>query len=350
MRKKLGIIFVAVLLAVSACTISLVVGEGDIAYASGDYVYIGGYPIGISIATDGLIVVDVTAVQTDSGEVFPLAGAKVQKGDVLQKFDGESLISVYQLQKLLNESKDSIELTVKHKNGSVTTEHVTPANSVSGERKLGVVVKEDVSGIGTMTFVTLDNRFGALGHHVLDGESGLGEELDGGRIYNTSVSGVIKGESGRAGGLIAPLNRLATPIGEIYSNTNIGIYGEFTGAKRGNLIEIAKKGEATIGKAQIYSTVDGDTPKLYDIEIVKVIEQNYPEEKGLVIVANDQRLIDKTGGIVQGMSGSPIVQNGKLVGAVTHVFIGDSTRGYGVHARFMLREARHTNIQQLEVA
>ncbi len=346
MRKRLGMIFVAIVLVISACTISVFSVGNDVAYATGNYVYLGGYPTGISICADGLIVLEVTDVQTDFGTVCPLKNANIQKGDILQKIDGQTLTSVYQLKKLVGESDEDIELTVKYKDGTVLTHTVSPAMCVSNEKKLGVIVKEDVSGIGTVTFVTLDGRFGALGHHVIDVESGLGEELRFGKIYNTFVEDVIKGEKGKAGGLVASLNKLSAPIGDIRSNTNIGIYGLYNGTKKGELIEISELGQATLGKAKIYTTIEGESPQWYDIEIVKSLPQNTPQEKGLVIVVRDQRLIEKTGGIVQGMSGSPIVQNGKLIGAVTHVFVGDATRGYGVHAKFMYEQAYKMKIAE----
>ena len=204
-----------------------------------------------------------------------------------------------------------------------------------GQYKLGLALKEDVGGVGTMTFVTDDGHFAALGHRILDAESGLNGELNQGNIYDTTVSGVVKGEKGKAGGLVAEVNRLSKSIGEIKENTNIGLYGVYSGEIKGDLYRIATKGEAKIGRAQVLTTVDGKTPKFYDIDVVKVISQSEVAEKGMVILVRDKELLEKTGGIVQGMSGSPIVQNGILIGAVTHVFIQDPTRGYAVHSRFM---------------
>lgn len=333
MRKNRIVIF----LMLSIC---LIVGitfgvEEDVALAQGDYVYLGGYPIGISAQIDGLIVVEITDVMTADGMIKPLKDSGISKGDILQELNGVDLTGIYQFKELLNESEDKVLLTVKHRNGSVNQVTVEPAVCQSNEKKLGIILKEDVSGIGTMTFVTIDGKFGALGHHIIDGESGLSKGLDCGKIYKTAVNDVVKGQQGKAGGLVASLNKKSNPVGELNKNSNIGIYGCFLGSPYGKLIEIADEGEATMGKAQIYTTIEGDTPSLYDVEIVKVIDQYMPKEKGLVILVKDERLLSKTGGIVQGMSGSPIIQNGKLIGAVTHVFIDDPTRGYGVHARFM---------------
>jgi stage IV sporulation protein B len=335
MKKRLVIVVAIVLTLIFLPIASF---DFEVASAHENHVYLGGYPIGISMSADGLIVVDIVAVNTDNGEVSPLCEAGIKKGDILLKIDNQCLSSIYHLKQIVSESEGEVVISYKDA-GGVHEANVQPAISHSGEKKLGVVLKEDVSGIGTMTFVTLDGRFGALGHHIADEESGLCDELCCGKIYSTNIDNVVKGDSKHAGGLVGTLNRLSNPVGTVESNCNIGIYGRYSGRQRGNLVRVASVGEAEIGKAQIYTTIDGDSPKFYDVEIVKVVDQNRSKEKGLVIVVRDEELIEKTGGIVQGMSGSPIVQNGALIGAVTHVFVGDSTRGYGVHSRFMLEKS-----------
>ena len=209
-----------------------------------------------------------------------------------------------------------------------------------GKKRLGLVLKEDVGGIGTLTFVTERGAYAALGHTVADGETGLSSELSRGAVYPTVVEGVIKSESGKAGGLSAAVNRLRPPLGRNFLNTPIGIYGAAeVGA--GRRIRVAERGEAHPGRAQVITTLSGSVPEAYDVDIVKSVTQHEKAEKGLVIKVRDRELLQKAGGIVQGMSGSPIVQDGLLVGAVTHVFVSDPTRGYGVHARFMLEEAEN---------
>lgn len=300
-----------------------------------NYVHIGGNPIGIAISADGLIVVDKCAVSTKDGEVFPSARVDIRKGDVILSVNGNQTKSVYKLKNILKEA-NSPTFLLKVKRGNATID--VKLNAIKdnfGQYKLGLALKEDVGGVGTMTFVTDDGHFAALGHRILDAESGLDGELNQGNIYDTTVSGVVKGEKGKAGGLVAEVNRLSKSTGEIKGNTNIGLYGVYSGEIKGDLYRIATKGEAKIGRAQVLTTVDGKTPKFYDIDVVKVISQSEVGEKGMVILVRDKELLEKTGGIVQGMSGSPIVQNGILIGAVTHVFIQDPTRGYAVHSRFM---------------
>lgn len=307
-------------------------------YAVSDnaYVHIGGKPIGISVGAGGIIVVDKCTVATKNGEIAPCKDLDIRKGDVICKINGESVESIYKLKKTMKASKDGRFLLTLKRGGDVRTFVVKAEKSkVDNEFKLGLMLKEDVSGVGTLTFVTKEGNFAALGHKIADFESNLSENLNQGNIYCAQITGVIKGERGKAGGLVADVNKLSNPVGEVSRNTEIGIYGKYDGEKLGDLYRIAMKGEAKVGKAQVLTTVDGSSPKFYDIDVVKVVSQSEVGEKGMVISVRDKELIDKTGGIVQGMSGSPIVQNGILIGAVTHVFVQDPTRGYAVHSRFM---------------
>lgn len=311
-----------------------------------EYVHIGGRPIGISISAKGLIVVGECAVQTKDGDVYPAKNLGIQKGDLLISANGESISTIYGFKQIIK-SATNAKLTFLRKTNEYSVNITTANDIVSGENKVGLLLKEDVGGIGTLTFVTQAGNFAALGHYIADAESGLADELDRGHIYNCEIEGIIKGERGQAGGLVGDVNRLSKPIGDIKKNSNIGLYGVYTEEPVGDLYRIASKGEAKIGKAQVLTTIDGSEPKFYDIDIVKVISQQDVGEKGMVIVVRDDELIERTGGIVQGMSGSPIVQNGILVGAVTHVFVQDPLRGYAVHSRFMLDYANNIKTSNL---
>lgn len=331
------------------CVLTLVVtgifltgtGFAQAPEGEGQYVYLGGNPIGITLKADGLIVTGMSSVVTESGEVAPLQGADIARGDIVTAVDGESCGSLYAFRERIGDSDKPVILTLK-RGGRDFDISVTPATeAASGKKRLGLALKEDVGGIGTMTFTTDGNAYAALGHAVSDGETGLREELKNGSVFAVEVEGVTKGVNGAAGGLLAHINRLGKPTGKNFENTDIGIYGEYFG-ERGDRIRVAGKGEARTGRAQVVTTIEGGEPKAYDIDIVKSVTQNKCDEKGLVIRVRDRELLEKTGGIVQGMSGSPIVQNGVLVGAVTHVFLSDPTRGYGVHARFMLEKAAET--------
>lgn len=312
------------------------------------YVKIGGKPIGISVNAGGLIVIGFSEVLTEQGSVSPASETGIKLGDILLTVNGESVTSIFQL-KMITEAflGDVLNLSVM-RGGEVFNVKIKPAvDKLTVQNKLGLMLKEDVGGVGTLTFVTQDGHFGALGHYIADAESGLSYELSYGNIYNTSIEGVVKGERGKAGGLIADVNRLSTPIGKIARNTDIGLFGEYVADYDGELYKIATKGEAKPGAAKIYTTIEGSEPKFYDVDIVKVVSQSEAAEKGMVIVVKDKELLEKTGGIVQGMSGSPIVQNGILIGAVTHVFVQDPTRGYAVHSRFMYDYAINSNVATL---
>lgn len=317
------------------------VGSGDAGYAFAEekYVYIGGNPVGITLNADGLIVTGIDDVATDGGNMRPLAEADLKVGDVVKALDGVDTGNLYDFRRRVAQSEGNVTLTVERENRTFDLSVTPVKESASGEKRLGLFLKEDVGGVGTLTFVTEDGAYAALGHHVCDPETGLCASLQQGKLFDVEIKNVVRGEVGRAGGLQAEINRLSTPVGYNEKNTEIGIYGEWKSAKRGERIRVAARGEARMGRAQVLTTLRGDTPEFYDIDIVKVVPQAESAEKGLVIAVKDPRLIAEAGGIVQGMSGSPIVQNGTLVGAVTHVFVTDPTRGYGVHARFMLDEA-----------
>lgn len=333
MNKRILGAFLCVL-TILLCLSPLAVSGGVAMAAEDEYVFVGGIPIGISVNAGGLIVSDVGEVITDKGSVVPLANT-VERGDVIYELNYEPISSIYQLKTVIEQSRGKVVLSVKKKNGTLQTYDVLPArDKLTDTLKIGLIAREDVGGIGTLTFVTEDGRFGALGHKISDFDNGT-QGLQSGNIYPTVVSGVVKGENGKAGGLTAELNRLQTPLGTIERNTNIGIYGQYDREADGARLRIAQKGEARMGRAQVLTTVRGSEPRLYDVDVVKVVSQESVAEKGLVISVRDKELLSAAGGIVQGMSGSPIIQNGMLIGAITHVFLSDPTRGYGVHSRFM---------------
>lgn len=301
----------------------------------GEEVYLGGIPLGISVRGEGLIVVGLTDVITVEGAKMPERSGDILVGDMIVAVNGKI---VKTLQELKNSILDNKPVKLSLKRGEITRSvDITPLlDKLTNTYRIGIMIKEEVNGIGTLSFITLDNKYGALGHRITDSESGLSYELSQGQIYEATVTGVIKGERGKAGGLKGGFSKLATPVGTIEHNTSFGIFGTFSGKHKMEKVLVTNKSHVKMGKAQIYTTIEGTTPQYYDIEIVKCSQQNSLSEKGIVFNVTDPRLLEVTGGIVQGMSGSPILQNGKLIGAVTHVFINDPTRGYGIYASFML--------------
>ena len=322
----------------SAFSLSDIFGfDKNKATSTGKYVYLGGRPIGISVRTDGMIITAKVGVVTKDGVVYPLSETDIQTGDVLQSIDGKAISSTKDVANIL--AKVNGDVRIKVRRGEEVKEYtITPAlDSVNKEKKLGMMLQEKINGIGTMTFIDGENgRYAALGHPIKDA-SGINIRADGGEIYNAVIKSVVKGEVGKAGELSGSFNRESTPIGDIDYNNKFGIFGDYTAFTEGmQKIEVASRDEIVPGKAQIYTTISGDTPSVYDIEIIKVNNQSSADDKSMVIRITDSRLLTTTGGIVQGMSGSPIVQNGKLIGAVTHVLINDPTKGYGIFAEWML--------------
>jgi stage IV sporulation protein B len=303
-------------------------------------VYIGGTPIGITLGAEGLIIAGKNDVITKSGVVSPAVGADISGGDILLSVNGFKTKRPEDIAAALK-GNNGERVTLKLKRGgNEFEERIRPAeDSLTGLKRLGLIVKTDIMGIGTLTYIKADGRYGALGHQIADAETGL-KDLSDGDIYGCTIIGVVKGERNKAGELRGLINKSAAPIGTIDKNNHFGIFGEAAEPLSETLekVEVGGKYSVKPGKAEIRTTVLGDTPERYDIEIVKTNFQGEKSEKGMIIRVTDDRLLKNTGGILQGMSGSPIIQDGKLVGAVTHVFINDPTKGYGMYIDWMLGE------------
>lgn len=300
-------------------------------------VLLGGFPLGLELDLKGLMVTGKAGVVTADGAVSPCENTDIRSGDVLVAVDGRPVGDDKTISSIVN-SKDgaSVELTVMR--GDETKKYeIFPAKDVlSGKYRIGLTLQDAIAGIGTATFVNpATSKYACLGHAIMSQDGNI-VRIDGGKIYNAYISGSVKGKIGKAGELNGTFSTKSVSIGTISQNSKFGNYGTFSG-KTDKLKRIQIGGRASVrpGKAQIYSTVTGCEPEYYDIEIIKLNEQSSPSDKSMVIRITDGKLISATGGIVQGMSGSPIIQNGKLVGAVTHVFTSDPTKGYGIYADWM---------------
>lgn len=307
---------------------------------SDNEVFLGGQPLGVSIGTKGVIIAGISDVITDSGVERPSKHTNIKAGDILISINGNTIFEPSDISKEILKSKDNKAVLQLKRGEDVFNETILMAvDSLSGEYKLGLMVKDNITGIGTLTFIKPNQRFGALGHHIIDVETGLSNELSIGQVYNCNIIGVIKGTKGKAGELKGAFNKYDKDIGTIDINNKFGIFGTMNescvtnGMKK---IKVGNQKSIRTGKAYIYTTIEGNAPEYYEINIIKTISQNKPEEKSMVISVTDKRLLEKTGGIVQGMSGSPIIQDNRLIGAVTHVFINDPTKGYGVYINWML--------------
>ncbi len=294
-------------------------------------VYLGGFAAGFMLNTQTVEVIGVCDVLSDNGLVCPARDSGIKSGDIISKVNDYDVTSAEELTNLLNESFKNYKLTVVH-GGEERIVEITPAKDKStGKNRFGLLVKDSVNGIGTITYIDKNNNtFASLGHPVTDLEGNL-VKINGGSIYGCLIYDVKKGWRGNPGELKGVFEN-DNMIGSVTLNCPSGIYGQVSqDFSTENLIKI-KRGtvsEAEIGKAKIYSSLEDNEVCDYDISIVKVDAGN-KDNRNFVIKIDDKRLIDKSGGIVQGMSGSPIVQNGKLIGAVTHVFVNDPTRGYGI--------------------
>ncbi len=300
--------------------------------------YIGGMTAGFLLSAGGAEVIGLSEVMGEDGIFRPAEDAGIRIGDTIVAVEGIRVKTITELNEALERSAGKeIEVTVRRK-GEDATVPVTPVKDKKASRyKIGVLIRDTLAGIGTVTYIdSMTYRFGALGHAVCDENHNLLSISDP-QMYLCSVVGVTKGTRGRAGELRG-LFVNDTVLGSAETVGDTGLYGSFSrdyDFSRCELVETAPMSEATIGKAVIYSTVDGAYPQKYDVDIVKVDAANR-DNKNFVVKVTDSRLIDETGGIVQGMSGSPILQNGKLIGAVTHVFLNDPTRGYGIGIEKML--------------
>ncbi|MEG1760348.1 MAG: SpoIVB peptidase [Hydrogenoanaerobacterium sp.] len=296
-----------------------------------------GTPFGIKMFTEGVMVVGLSDLDTAVGSVNPAKDAGIRTGDVITRIGGKEVYSNEQVGEIVSASGGKpLKVLLKRKN-TPTTVLLTPAKgSVDGCYKAGMWVRDSSAGIGTMTFYDpVSGVFGGLGHAVCDVDTGEILPLMSGEAVSVDITGCIKGETGKPGELQGSFYN-ERKLGSLYLNTQTGVYGtlnkELTPPK---LYEISMRQEVKASKATILTTLYGNLPREYDIMIEKVSFTDGNPTKNMVIRVTDPELLAKTGGIIQGMSGSPILQDGKLVGAVTHVFVNDPTRGFGIFAENM---------------
>ena len=299
-----------------------------------------GSPIGIYLKSDGVMVIGTGRITGPDGmEVEPAFGI-LKTGDYIEAFNGKPMKTKEDLISAVNDSGGQDSVVTVRRDGEPIDVSVKPIASSDGKYKLGAWVRDDTQGIGTITYVDMNGNFGALGHGISDCDTGDLVETSQGALYSTEIMGIEKGTIGKPGLLSGVIYYgPQSHMGDISQNTNEGIFGtvnqQFKKQLTGEPMEIACRQDVKLGVAYIRSNVSGELED-YEIEIQKVDYNASHKNKSMVIKVTDPRLLELTGGIVQGMSGSPIIQDGKLAGAVTHVFVQDASRGYGILIENML--------------
>lgn len=307
----------------------------------------GGQSIGVKIHSKGILVVGYHQIATENGKQSPAEESGLKIGDRIMNINGKPVDSINEIAPIVQkagETGEPLKLLV-HRSGHEEILTVHPVKDrEEGRFKLGLYIRDSAAGIGTLTFYEPKSRkYGALGHVISDMDTKTPIAVKDGYIVPSTVTSIQKGENGFPGEKMARFLSEKNVVGDIRKNNQFGIYGTLKRNLDNGLINkpipIALSHEVKKGPAEILTVVDENKVERFDIEIISSIPQKFPATKGMVIKITDPELLKKTGGIVQGMSGSPIIQNGKLVGAVTHVFVNDPTSGYGVHIEWMLNEA-----------
>ncbi len=305
----------------------------------------GGNSIGVSLYTNGALIVGTSEVTDDKGIThFPAIDAGLLPGDIIEKVNGVTVKDAAHLTKLVNKVKGkSVELGCKRDNRLFVTEIYPILDASDKKFRIGLWVRDSTAGVGTLTFVDPDTKYlAALGHAITDVDTGALLSVKDGEISESTIIDVKIGKKGLPGELVGNFSSNKNVLGTIVKNTRYGIYGK-ADRKINNPIytkhlPIAYQHQIKPGKATILTTIDDTGIQEFDIQITKVIRQASSGSKGLVLEITDPILLEKTGGIVQGMSGSPIIQDGKIAGAITHVFVNDPTKGYGIFIEWMLEE------------
>ena len=293
--------------------------------------------MGIALTMKGVMVVGVSDIAGES----PAAQAGLKAGDVIETVNGKPVLNGEELIALVEESGGKDMHIAYRRDDQLQKTVLTPRkDKASGTYRIGAWVRDSTAGVGTLSYYNPEEgSYGALGHAILDADTAKLLPVRMGALMQAEIVGVKKGQKGSPGELQGSFLRNQKVMGDIQQNTVLGIYGKMdapVSALYPDGLPVGYQEQVKTGPAQILSTVDNDGVKAYDIEIVRVSRQRAPAPKSMVIRVTDPDLLQKTGGIVQGMSGSPIIQNGRIMGAVTHVFVDDPTHGYGVFIEWML--------------
>lgn len=307
------------------------------AFAYSDYIIAGGKNIGMELNANGVIVVGLYKVDN----AYPAGDAGLKVGDTITSINGNVVSSINEMVDEIDKSSDKNDIKIEYlRNNEKKVTSLKLSMDNNGVFKTGLYVKDSVSGVGTLSFIDPNTKiFGALGHEILEKTTGKILEIKDGKIFDSTVTGIIKSENGNPGEKSAKLEQNDI-LGSIDENTNKGVFGIYNGdISNEKLYKVAQIDEIKTGPAEILTVLEDKTIKAYDINIIKLNKKQ--DTKGILFEVTDKELLEKTGGIIQGMSGSPIIQDDLIIGAVTHVVVDNPTKGYGIFITNMLEEAEN---------
>lgn len=315
----------------------------------------GGQSVGVLLHSEGVIVVGQSIVEDSKGNKFnPAASAGVKIGDVILKVNDTAVTSDEQVSKIINDvgaTNKKVKLSVKRKQKVFTTWISPIMCRETGRFRIGLYIRDSAAGVGTLSFFNPQTgKYGALGHVISDADTNQPISVSEGKIVRAAIQGIQPGRKGQPGEKIGMFINDESFSGSIEENTKFGIYGSLKGSLNNPLFKeplpIALADQIQTGPAEMLTVLDGEKIEKFKVEIKRILPQSTPDTKGLIVEVTDERLLKRTGGIIQGMSGSPLIQKGKIIGAVTHVFINDPTRGYGCLIEWMLMESNDNQTKQ----
>lgn len=305
-----------------------------------------GKNIGLKLYTNGALVIGMSEIETNNGEmVKPYQGSKIEIGDIIKEVNGIRINKAEDIKDILNKNGEKkIEIKFEKEKELITT-NMCPVKAYDGSYMLGLWIRDSAAGLGTLTFVDKENNsFAALGHGIEDIDTGRIIDVSNGEIVTSKIISIIKAKNKEPGEIRGTIDE-GIKLGNLIKNTDIGVYGsisnnEFISQNEIMEVDVANRNQIKKGKAEIYCELENGKVDKFEIEIKRIYRMNSMDNKSMLIKITDKRLLEKTGGIIPGMSGTPIIQDGKFIGAITHVLVNNPTEGYAVFADMMIKQMR----------
>ena len=307
-------------------------------FAYSDYIIAGGQNVGIELKSNGVLIVGTYKI----GEIDPARDASLQKGDKITHINQKEVHSIEEMLDALDSRVDKLEMEITYKRGSSTYHTIlTLVEDENNVFKTGLYVKDSINGVGTLTFIDPNTKiYGALGHEIIESTTGQRLEMKDGKIYHSTVTGITRSDDGNPGEKNAKYD-VNEVYGNIKENSTSGIFGTYTSElPNKRTYKVAHEKDIQLGNASILTVISGNEVEEFKINILKLMKKD-KKNKNILFEVTDERLLQSAGGIVQGMSGSPIIQGDKIIGAVTHVVVDDCKKGYGIFIENMLEEAEN---------